>query len=267
MKKGKTIAICNQKGGSAKTTTTFNLSFALAEKGKKVLVIDADPQGNLTMCFGVDTPEDLPITLYHLIIAVMEDRKLPDKSEYIISKGNIDLIPCSIELSAVEGNLINATSKKSILRSAILRSVIDEIKADYDYIIIDNMPSLGMLTINALTACDSVLITTTPEYLSAKGLELLLRTIIRVKKKLNPKIVIDGILLTMFKKRTIISREIASLIKETYGDTLRIYDSKIPSSVKVGEANYYNKTIIEYKPDNKVALAYKRFGEEYLSYE
>lgn len=262
MKEGKIIAICNQKGGSSKTTTTFNLSFALAEKGKKVLVIDADPQGNLTMCFGVDRPDDLPVTLYHLMMAVMEDRKLPDKSQYIISRGNIDLIPCSIELSAVEVNLVNAMSRESILKS-----VIDEIKSDYDYIIIDNMPSLGMLTINALTACDSVLITATPEYLSAKGLELLLRTIIRVKKKLNSKIIIDGILITMFKERTIISREIASLIKETYGDTLRIYDSKIPSSVKVGEANYYNKSIIEYKPDNKVALAYRKFGEEYLSYE
>lgn len=130
--------------------------------------------------------------IYHLIIAAIEEENLPDKSEYIISNGSIDLIPCSIELSAVEVNLVNTMSRENILRS-----VLESVKQDYDYVIIDCMPSLGMLTINALTACDGVLITATPEYLSAKGLELLLKTVIRVKKKLNPKITIDGILITM----------------------------------------------------------------------
>ncbi len=262
MQNGKIIAIANQKGGVGKTTTALNLAYVLSEQGKKVLLVDVDPQSNLTMCFGVDRPEELDTTIYHLMMAVIEERELPDKNKYIISNGNIDLIPCSIELSAVEVNLVNAMS-----REITLRTILQNLRKDYDYIIIDCMPSLGMLTINALAACDSVLITATPQYLSAKGLELLLRTIIKVKKRINPNIEIDGILITMFTDRTILSREILNLINEAYGKQIRIFENKIPSSIKVGESNLKSKSIIEYQPNNKVAIAYNEFTKEYIKNE
>lgn len=258
----KVIAIANQKGGVGKTTTTMNLGYALAEQGKKVLLIDFDPQSNLTMCLGVDRPEELSTTVYHLMMAVIEEKELPSKEEYILTNGKLDFIPCSIELSAVEVNLVNAMS-----RELTLKSIIQEFKELYDYIIIDCMPSLGMLTINALVACNTVLITATPQYLSAKGLELLLKTIIKVKRRINAKIEIDGILITMFTQRTNLSKEIVSLIDEAYGKQIRVFSNKIPASVKVGESNLRNKSIIEYQRGNKVAQAYIDFGREYISYE
>lgn len=255
----KVISVVNQKGGVGKTTTAFNLAFALSEKGKKVLLLDFDPQSNLTMCFGIDRPDKLKTTIYHLMMLTLKGDVLPHKNDFIIAKGGIDLIPCSIELSAVEINLVNAMS-----RELTLKCILDQLKIKYDYIIIDCMPSLGMLTINALVACDSVLITVTPQYLSAKGLEMLLKTIIKVKKNINMKINIDGILITMFNERRNLSKEILTSINEAYGSQMKIFKNKIPASVKVGEANLNSKSIIEYKPNNKVALAYKCFAKEYL---
>lgn len=258
MSKCKILAIAGQKGGIGKTTTAFNLAHSLATEGKKVLLCDFDPQSNLSMCFGIEKPDELKTTIYHLMTAVIEERELPDKSEYIQSFGNLDLIPCSIELSAMEVNLVNVMS-----REIILKSVLEELKPFYEIIIVDCMPSLGMLTINALAACDSVLIPATPQYLSAKGLELLLKTIMRVKKRINPGIEIDGILITMFNERIRLSKEILALINDAYGKHIRIFESKIPVSVKVGEATLNYKSIVEYDPDGKVATAYKSFAKEY----
>ena len=196
MCKSKVISIVNQKGGVAKTVTTLNLGYALAEMGKKVLLIDFDPQSSLTVCFGYDNTDSIKTTIYNLMSLGIEEKSLPKKEEYIITSGNIDIIPCSLELSAIEIALVNVMS-----RELVLKSIVDEIKDDYDYVIIDCSPSLGMLTINALAACDSVIIPVTPQYLSAKGLELLLRNIIRVKKRINPNIEVDGILLTMYADR------------------------------------------------------------------
>lgn len=258
---GRIVAITNQKGGVGKSTTTLNLGYALAEKGKKVLVIDLDPQSSLTISFGVDKPDELKTTIYNLMTCIIEERELPAKEKYLLRFGNIDLLPCSIELSALELSLVNVMS-----REHILKMLLEQLKDEYDYIFIDCMPSLGMLTINALAACDSVLIPATAQYLSAKGLELLLHTIARVKKRINPNIVIDGIILTMFDNRTKLTKEIVNLMNEAYSEHLRIFNTRIPISIKVGEANFRYKSVIEYEPKSKASLAYKDFGEEYLNY-
>lgn len=261
MYKKQIISVLNQKGGTGKTTTSLNLGYVLAAQGNKVLLVDFDPQSNLTMCFGIDRPDELETTIYDLMTCVIEERELPEKEKCAMRYGNIDLIPCSIELSAVEMSLVNVMS-----REIILKMLLENFRDKYDYIIIDCMPALGMLTVNALAACDSVLIPATAQYLSAKGLELLLHTIARVKKRINPNIKIDGILLTMFNDRTKLTKEIVNLMDEAYSGHLKIFHTRIPTSVKVGEANFRYKSVIEYEPKSKVALAYQEFGKEYLSY-
>ena len=255
------IAIASQKGGTSKTTTCRNLATILSEKGYKVLVIDSDNQSNLTDCFGIERPEELEITLYDLMEKVIMEEDLPKKEAYIITKEGIDIIPASIKLSDIEMKLVSAMS-----REYILRTIIDEVKEDYQFILIDSMPSLGLMTLNVLAACDSVLIPATAEYLSAKGLELLLKTIFKIKKRINKNISFEGILLTMFESRTNLSRDILNMIKDSYGDYIRVFDTVIPRSVKVGEANANSKSITEYMPNNKAAIAYNDFVDELLSY-
>lgn len=255
----KVLAIVNQKGGVGKTTTALNLGYALSSEGKKVLAIDLDPQGSLTVSLGYDDNDNIKTTISTLMAMAIEEEKLPNKDQYVITTGSIDLIPCNIELSAIEVSLVNAMS-----REIILKAVLEDLKYEYDYIIIDCSPSLGMLTINALAACDSVIIPVTAEYLSAKGLELLLKNILRVKKRINPNIEINGILLTMFVERTNLSKEITEMITETYGNVINIYKQRIPKSVKVGYSVLEKKSIIEFAATNKVAQAYIEFAKEVL---
>lgn len=158
------------------------------------------------------------------------ERDLPSKEEYIINKEGVDIIPSSIELSAIEINLVSTIS-----REYVLKAIIDEIREDYDYVLIDCMPSLGLMTVNVLVACDSVLIPATPEYLSVKGLELLLKTIFKLKKRINPSLSFEGILLTMFDERTNLSKEMNKMIEESYGEHIKVFNTKIPKSVKVGD--------------------------------
>lgn len=260
--KAKVIAIVNQKGGVGKTTTTLNLGYSLSNQGKKVLLIDLDPQGSLSISLGLDNNDEIDNTIANMMGLSIEDKPLLEKEDYIVHIGNMDLIPCNIELSAIEVSLVNAMS-----RETILKYIIQDYKSNYDYIIIDCSPSLGMLTINALAACNSVIIPVTPEYLSAKGLELLLMTIMRTKKRINPKITIEGILLTMYTERMNLSKAIKQMIEEAYGEMVHIYKNCIPKSVKVGEATLENKSIIEYDKKNKVSLAYKEFALEVLENE
>jgi chromosome partitioning protein len=256
----KVIAIAAQKGGCTKSTTCRNLATILAKRGYKVCVIDGDNQASLTDCFGIEKPEELDVTLYHLMTSVIMEKDLPNKETYIIEKEGVDIIPSSIELSAIEISLVSTFS-----REYVLKTVIDQIKDDYDYVLIDSAPSLGLMTVNVLAACDSVLIPATPEYLSVKGLELLLRTILKLKRRINPTITFEGILLTMFDERTNLSKNMLEMIEESYGEHIKVFDTKIPKSVKVGEANLHSKSIVEYMPTNKAAIAYQEFTEELIS--
>lgn len=263
---GKIIAVVNQKGGVGKTTTTMNLGYALAEVGKKVLLIDFDPQSSLTVCMGYDDTDSLECTIATLMQRVMEDMELPEDFHYIYHTTDrgvaLDFIPCSMELSAVDVSLVNA-----VCRESILKGILAELKADYDYIIIDCSPSLGMLTINALVAAQAVIIPVTPEYLSAKGLEILLKNILRVKRKINPELEIEGILFTMYKERMRLTQTVEEIVRNTYGQAVPIYKTKIPYSVKVGESTLQSQSIIQYAGKNKVSQAYQAFAKEVVWHE
>ena len=253
----KVIALTNQKGGVGKTTTAVNLGVSLAQQGKKVLLIDADAQANLTMSLGCNRPDDLSETLSSIMQDVVDDNPLNVQKAILHHKEGVDLIPSNIELSGLEVRLINAISRESVLKSCV-----NEVKKYYDIVLVDCMPSLGMLTINALAAADSVVIPTQPHYLSAKGLELLLRSVSKVKRQINPKLRIDGILMTMVMPRTNISKEITATVKNAYGQRIKVFDSQIPHSIRAVEATAEGKSIFAYDKGGKVAAAYEQFAKE-----
>lgn len=259
MKMCKVISVCNQKGGVGKTTTAVNLGIGLASEGNKVLLIDGDPQGSLTISLGYREPDRIDHTLASLLSEVMEEQKSSVSETIIHHEEGVDLIPANIELSALEINLVNVMS-----REVMLRSLVENIKSDYDYIIIDCMPSLGMLTINALACADSVLIPVQAAYLPVKGLEQLIKTIGRVQRRLNKKLRIEGILLTMVDARTNYARDISQLVVDTYSDQIGVFETLIPLSVRAAEISAEGSSIYQYDPKGKAASAYRTLTEEVM---
>lgn len=258
----KVIAIANQKGGVGKTTTTVNLGIGLARHGKRILLIDADPQGSMTASLGYIEPDEIRVTLANKLIDIVNEGEGNSKDGILHHEEGVDLLPANIELSALEVSLINVLS-----RERILRSYVDTLKDEYDYILIDCMPSLGMMTINALAAADTVLIPVQTAYLPVKGLEQLLTTIYKVKRQLNRKLEIEGILPTMVDFRTVYAKEIFEKIHVAYGNTIGTFETYIPLSVKAAETSAEGKSIFKHCKDNKVARAYESLTREVLEHE
>ena len=256
----KVICVANQKGGVAKTTTTVNLGIGLVCEGKKVLLIDADPQGSLTASLGYAEPDEINITLSTIILDLLNEEELPPNAGILHHREGVDLLPANIELSGLEVSLTNVMS-----REMILKAYIDRIRDQYDYILIDCMPSLGMMTINALVASDSVLIPVQAAYLPVKGLQQLIMTISKVRKQLNRKLYIEGILLTMVDCRNNFTKDISTKVMEAYGESIGIFTTTIPLSVKAAEATAEGDSVYIHAPKCKVSEAYRAFTKEVLA--
>lgn len=253
----KVIAIANQKGGTGKTTTTVNLGVGLTAQNKKVLLVDADAQGNMTDSLGFQQPDNISVSLATILTKVIIEEQYELNEGILHHKEGVDLMPGNIELSAIDVSLVNTMS-----RETVLRSYINNIRENYDYILIDCMPSLGMLTINALAAADSVIIPVQAHYLPAKGMTQLLQTIARVKRQINPKLTVDGVLLTMVDNRTNFAKDISFVLRRDYGDKLCIFKTEIPLSIRAAETSAQGKSLYAFNPNGIAAKAYKAFTKE-----
>ena len=258
-KKGTVTAVVNQKGGTGKTTTCENLGIGLAMEGKKVLLVDTDPQASLTISLGYPMPDRISPTLSDLMKKIVSDQPIESGEGILHHPEGIDLVPANIELAGMEVSLVNVMSRESVLKQ-----YLDSVKKEYDFILLDCMPSLGMLTVNALASADNVIIPVQAQYLPAKGLEQLLQTVNKVKRQINPRLRIEGILLTMVDSRTNYAKDISALIRENYGGKLKVYQTDIPRSVRAEEISAEGKSIFRHDPKGKVAEAYRVLTKEVL---
>lgn len=251
--------LCEASHNVGKSNTTVNLGIGLANQGKKVLVVDSDPQADLTISLGWRDPEKLNRTLATLMKKAIMDEPLDTREAILHHQEGVDLLPADLELSALEMSLVTAMS-----REYILKRIIQNYKKDYDYILIDTMPSLGMITINALAAADSVIIPVQAHYLPAKGMTQLIKTIGKVKRQINPELRIEGVILTMADVRTNMTKTVAETIREQYGSVLRIYRNVIPLAIAAAETSAEGKSIYTHAKGSKVAKAYEAFTKEVL---
>lgn len=258
-KKGTVTAVVNQKGGTGKTTTCENLGIGLAMEGKKVLLVDTDPQASLTISLGYPVTDRISPTLSDLMKKIVSDQPIESGEGILHHPEGVDLVPANIELAGMEVSLVNVMSRESVLKQ-----YLDSVKKEYDFILLDCMPSLGMLTINALASADNVIIPVQAQYLPAKGLEQLLQTVNKVKRQINPRLRIEGILLTMVDSRTNYAKDISALIRENYGGKLKVYQTDIPRSVRAEEISAEGKSIFRHDPKGKVAEAYRVLTKEVL---
>lgn len=250
------------KGGCAKTVTTYNLAYSLQKLGKKVLAVDFDSQANLTTCFGVEDPAAVPVTIGHLMMAKMEDEELPEAEEYICSRNGVDFIPSSMVLSAVDAKL-----RLEMGAEKMLATILEPLREKYDAIIIDTAPTLGALNINAMAVADEVIITVNPQLLAMMGLQDFLKTVRKIKNRVNENLNVAGILLTMCDVRTNLCKVITEQVIDTFEGKIRIFNSKIPNTVKVGESIYYSEPLLEYAPGCKACKAYENLAKELSGYE
>lgn len=263
MPKCEVIAIANQKGGVGKTTTTFNLGVALAKLGKKVLLIDADPQADLTTYMGWHNADNIPDTLATIMNKTIADVEDVNPKDILLKHDEgVYLLPSNLELASTEVSLQTA-----MCREYTMRNSISSLKDKFDYILIDCMPSLAMLTINALASSDKVIIPVQSEFLAAKGMSHLMSTILKVRKQINPNLKVGGILLTMVDGRTNLARDIRNELSETYGKVFTLFETQIPRAIKAAESTRYGESIISHDKNSKVAESYLNFAKEVIEYE
>ena len=262
MNGAKVIAVTNQKGGVGKTTTAINLGIGLANQGKRVLLIDSDQQASMSSALGIRDPDHLDVTLATIMQNIIDEKEFPDDFGIWQHPEGIAFVPANIELSGMETRLVNTMS-----REYVLKAYVDQVRKNYDYILIDCMPSLGMMNINALVAADSLVIPCQPNYLSTKGLNLLLGSVMKVRRTINPSLKIEGILLTMVDGRTNHAKDIIAALRQSVGTNIKVFEAEIPRSVRVAEASMEGQSIYAYDRKGKAAAAYEALTKEVMDNE